>query len=127
MTFLSEFYFKVRHIKGKENKVADALSRMIHVINEVILSQPKSDLLDKVKEASILDADYSKLLSEIQKTEVNLNGTAFKIDQKGLIWFKDRLYIPKNMDIKLFILNEMHKPPFAGHPGYRKMIMALRK
>jgi len=127
MAFLSEFDFEVRHIKGKENKVADALSRRIHGISEVILSRPKSDLLDKVKAASILDADYSKLLSEIQKTEVNLNGTAFKIDQKGLIWFKDRLYVPKNLDIKLFILNEMHKPSFSCHPGYQKMITTLRK
>jgi hypothetical protein len=30
LAFLSEFDFKVRHIKGKENKVADALSRRIH-------------------------------------------------------------------------------------------------
>jgi hypothetical protein len=30
LAFLSEFDFEVRHIKGKENKVADALSRRIH-------------------------------------------------------------------------------------------------
>ena len=29
--------------------------------------------------------------------------------------------------LKLLILNEMHKPPYAGHPGYQKMIVALRK
>ena len=31
------------------------------------------------------------------------------------------------MEIKLFILNEMHKPPFVGHPVYQKMITTLRK
>jgi hypothetical protein len=30
LAFLSEFDFEVRHIKGKENKVADALSRRVH-------------------------------------------------------------------------------------------------
>ena len=30
-------------------------------------------------------------------------------------------------DLKLFILNEMHKPPYAGHPGYQKMITILKK
>ena len=38
MAFLSEFDFEVRHIKGKENKVADTLSRRTHGISEVILS-----------------------------------------------------------------------------------------
>ena len=65
MAFLSEFDLEVRHIKGKENKVEDALSRRTNGISELILSQPKSDLLDKVKEASTHDTNYNKLLSKI--------------------------------------------------------------
>ena len=91
------------------------------------MSHPKSDLLDKVKTSSTQDVEYTKLLSEIQSNEVNLNGTDFKFNRKGLIWFKYRLYMPKNLEIKLFILNEMHKPPFVGHPSYQKIITALRK
>ena len=51
----------------------------------------------------------------------------FKIDQKGLIQFKDRLYMPNILETKLFILNEIHKPPFRDHHGYHKMITALKK
>ena len=35
--------------------------------------------------------------------------------------------MPKIVDLKLFILNEMHKPPYAGHPSYQKMITSLKK
>ena len=35
--------------------------------------------------------------------------------------------MPNVVDLKLFILNEMHKPPYAGHPGYQKMITTLIK
>ena len=91
------------------------------------MSHPKSDLLDKVKTTSTQDVEYTKLLGEIQSNEVKLNGTDFKFDRKGLIWFKYRLYMPKNLEIKLFILNEMHKPLFAVYHGYQKMIIALRK
>ena len=35
--------------------------------------------------------------------------------------------MPGVADLKLFILNEMHKPPYVGHPGYQKMITDLRK
>ena len=117
----------MRHIKGKENKVADALSQRTHGISELISSQPKSDLLDRVKAASNQDTNYNKLLSKIQNHEINMDGAAFKVDQKGFIWFKDRLYVPNVLEIKLFIMIEMHKPPFAGHLGYQKMVIALRK
>ena len=83
--------------------------------------------MDRVKVASTQDANYNKLLSKLQNHEINLDGAAFKVDQKGFIWFKDRLYVPNVLEIKLFIMNEMHKPPFAGHPGYQKKVSALRK
>ena len=33
MEFLCEFDFEIKHIKGKENKVADALSNKVHEIH----------------------------------------------------------------------------------------------
>ena len=35
--------------------------------------------------------------------------------------------MPNLAYLKLFILNEMHKPPYAGHPGYQKMVTSFRK
>ena len=80
LAFLSEFDFEVKHIKGKENKVADALSRRTHVIIKLTLSEPKSDLLDRIKAASTQDTKYNKLLSKIQNHEINLDGKDFKVD-----------------------------------------------
>ena len=40
MSFLSEFYFEVKHIKGKENRVADALNRRNREVYEITMSQP---------------------------------------------------------------------------------------
>ena len=31
LEMINEFHFKIRHIKGRENNVADALSRWVHV------------------------------------------------------------------------------------------------
>jgi hypothetical protein len=33
MEFLSNYNFKIKHIKGKENQVADALSRRSHEVH----------------------------------------------------------------------------------------------
>jgi hypothetical protein len=39
LAFLSEFDFEVKHIKGKENKVVDALSCRIHGLFEINISR----------------------------------------------------------------------------------------
>ena len=87
LAFLSEFDFEARHIKGKENKVVDALSWRTHGISDIISSHGISELKDKVKVASTQDANYNKLLSKIGNHEINLDGVSFKVDQRGFIWF----------------------------------------
>ena len=107
--------------------MADALSQRTHEVYEITMIQPESDLVNIIKLANIHDVEYENLLNKLLKDEVNLNGKEFKVDQKGLIWFKGRIYMPNVADLKLFILNEMHKPPYAGNPSYQKMITTLRK
>ena len=41
--------------------------------------------MSRIKTVSIQDAEYVNLLNKIQKEEVNLNGTKFRVDYKGLI------------------------------------------
>jgi hypothetical protein len=49
------------------------------------------------------------------------------IDKKGLLRFKNKLYLPDSVELKLTVLDEVHKKPYSGHPGYHKMITTLRK
>ena len=48
LEFLCEFDFEIKHIKGKENKVVDALSRKVHEIHVETLSIWKSDLRQQI-------------------------------------------------------------------------------
>ena len=34
--------------------------------------------------------------------------------------YKNRLYVPNIPEIKLLILNEVHKSPYSRHPGLSK-------
>jgi hypothetical protein len=45
----------------------------------------------------------------------------------GLLTYRDRLYIPKDDNLKRLIMDELHKIPYTGHLGYQKMIAATRK
>jgi hypothetical protein len=51
----------------------------------------------------------------------------YQMTEGGLLTYRDRLYIPNRDDLKRFIMDELHKRPYTGHPGYQKMITATRK
>jgi hypothetical protein len=127
LAFLSEFDFEVRHIKGKENKVVDALSRRIHGLFEINISRAESDLKQRIKMPGINDGNYTKMMAEIQNSITNSDKPDISIDKKGLLIFKNRRYIPDSTELKLSILDEVHKKPYYGHPSYKKTITTLRK
>jgi hypothetical protein len=62
LSFLSEFDFEVRHIKGEENKVADALSHIIHGLFEINISRAESDLEQRIRVEGINDGIYTKIM-----------------------------------------------------------------
>jgi hypothetical protein len=127
LAFLSEFDFEVRHIKGKENKVVDALRRRVHGLFEINISREESDLEQRIKAAGNNDENYTKTVAELQNTTENSDKTDLSLDKNGLLRFKNRIYIPDSTELKLTVLDEVHKKPYSGHPGYQKTITTLRK
>ena len=58
LSFLSEYDFEIQHIKGKENKVADALSRNAKLNFVVEISTHKIGLEEQLEEGVRLDENY---------------------------------------------------------------------
>jgi hypothetical protein len=50
----------------------------------------------------------------------------FRQDRKGILWFGDRLVVPKNPELRKKILDEAHLSKFSMHPGNNKMYHDLR-
>ena len=66
LKFLCEFDFDIKHIKGKDNKVVDALSRRVHPMHASIVSMFKSNLNTIILEVIISDEHYLQLKLELQ-------------------------------------------------------------
>jgi hypothetical protein len=58
LEFLSEYDFDIKHIKGKENKVVDALSRRVHLMHATTISMHQSDVKSRILDVVVTDADY---------------------------------------------------------------------
>jgi hypothetical protein len=58
LKFLSEYGFKIKCIKDKENQVADALIRRAHEIHATTVSMYMTDIKDKIIEEANSDQHY---------------------------------------------------------------------
>jgi hypothetical protein len=50
----------------------------------------------------------------------------FRIDEKGVLWFKDRLVVLKDRELRNQILYEAHSSKLSIHPGSSKMCQDLK-
>ena len=48
LALLSDFDFEIKHIKGKENRVVDALSRSMKTIHLAVVSTYEMDVKERV-------------------------------------------------------------------------------
>jgi hypothetical protein len=61
LEFLSEYDFEIKHIKGKENQVVDALNRRAHEVHIAAINMYKTDLKDKIIATTNSDQHYVKI------------------------------------------------------------------
>jgi hypothetical protein len=109
------------------NTLCDELSKMrIEVIPSATLSHISIEptLLDHIIMTQLGDKG-------VQIIKENLNQKVkkykcFRQDSKGILWFEDRLVVPKNRDLKTRILDEAHLSKFSMHLGSTKMYHDLK-
>ena len=91
------------------------------------VSSYKTDLEDKIEENKGFDKTYLNLKDKILENKFHIEKLEYDLNEKGLLMYKNQLYVSNILEIKLLILNEIHQSPYSGHPGYQKMITTLRK
>ena len=127
LEFLCEFNFEIKHIKGKENKVADAFSRKVHEMHVASLSTCQLGLRQHIINHIVEDEVYLQIKDKLQQQNLESKYQGYKLEGDGLLTYKNRIYIPNVADLRRIVMDEIHQAPYSGHPGYQKIIATSRK
>ena len=92
MEFLANYDFEINYIKGKENKVADALSRRRHISAMAIIN---IRLKDQVLQHLTQDDFYIEISHALLKDLQDPRYKDYKLEEDGLLRYRAKMYIPK--------------------------------
>ena len=97
---ISEFDFEIIYIKGKENKVADDLSKRVQVNHNLVVSPYRTYLQEQILHVRQHDEQYQQY-NEYHLTEC------------GLVRFKNMIYVPYSSEAYLegVSCQSIFKPP----------------
>jgi hypothetical protein len=127
MDLFSEFDFKIKHIKGKENKVADALSISMKKIHLAVVSTCEANVRERVKGAQETNAFFQTVTSYLEKEPTGIKYEGYQMLDGGLLTYQNMLYILSCDDLNRFIMEILHKRPYTSHLGYQKMVTTTSK
>ena len=82
LSFLSEYDFEIQHIKGKKNKVADALSSNTRMNFATAISIYVSDLDEQLKEGIEQDEIYQSLQAKAKEIPTENLGKGYSLNEK---------------------------------------------
>jgi hypothetical protein len=67
LEFLCEYDFEIKHIKGNDNKLVDALSRRVHELHATTISMYQTDIKRRILEVANVDLQYRELVAKLQQ------------------------------------------------------------
>jgi hypothetical protein len=146
LELIKDYDLEVHYHPGKANIVADALSRKarwLEAFNETLCWEMRKlnleiilqgDLNHLSVEATLRDSivlaqQCNKGVRIIKQkiTQGEEKYKCFRVDPEGVLWFNERIVVPKDHKLHKQILDEAHLSKYSMHPGSTKMYQDLKQ
>ena len=82
----------------------------------------KPDLLNRILEAQKNDEKIAAIVNQSREGKE----TEFTMNDDGFVYYRDRVCVPNDDELKKSILEEAHKRSFSMHSGSTKMYQDLQ-
>jgi hypothetical protein len=148
LELIKDYDLEIHYHPEKANVVADALSRKaschcltirtsdttlcqemgklnLGMIQHGTLTQLKleSVLLQRIIDAQRTDKGMKHIHEKIEAGKAN----CFRKDDQGIVWFNNRIVVPKDAEVRQQILDEAHLSRYSIHLGSTKMYQDLKQ
>jgi hypothetical protein len=148
LELIKDYDLDIQYHPGKENVVADALSRKsqtnmlighllpqelywemaqlnlgIIALSETLTLEIEPTLEQDIRKGQLTDekiAEYKRLIKLGKVSD-------FREDEQGTVWFKNKICVPEIKELRETILKEAHDSAYSIHPGSTKMYEDLKQ
>jgi hypothetical protein len=124
MTKLMGMQFRVVYKQGKDNVVADALSRMAHVMAMTSVSEVQPMWIQEVLNSYTTDSEAQEWLAKLSIQSPDEMGYRL---QRGLIRKGNLVWVGNNTALRTKIVAAMHDSVLGGHSGIHATYHRLKK
>jgi hypothetical protein len=145
--YLSRFDFSMHHRPGRSMGKADALSRRadhgngskdnedvvlldpglfaIRAVEGLVVEGEEKDIMKQIRQRSREGRYEDKVTKAIKELKGGRGGTfrtAEWREENGLLFFRDRIYVPRDPELRRHIVEQHHDSRLTGHPGRWKTL-----